>query len=486
MRFRLSPHVWSTFGQTALLIVVALIVAQVFAFILTFNIVDHGQDTKFVTSAIERFAAQAVKVSQTPVDRRGFGLPDDFREGIHFELVPQGWFDLRERDLPIEQALQERLKKSSLHVTAVAASRNPFRHPENRLPPMAPPGDLSDATDVGDEDIRQPPMPRHNPDGENRPWFFGGPPPRHNAILLATQLADGQWLVGRFHARHNRIFLNPLLLSQIALFVLLLAGSLILASRISRPLRILAKATETLKPTEKFVPVAVAGPSEVRIAISSFNAMAQRVVELLAEKDRMLSAIGHDLRTPLASLRIRAETIEPENERAKFIETINDMTAMVEEILAFARLSHSGEPHQIVDLAALADALVEEFHGKAKFIESPRTPVSMQVHQVRRLLRNLIDNAVKYGENAQVIVRQNSNTVELSVEDDGPGIPPERLEDVQQPFTRLDTSRSRTTGGIGLGLSIAAAIAKSQGANLILENRDSGGLRAIVRWQKQV
>jgi signal transduction histidine kinase len=201
----------------------------------------------------------------------------------------------------------------------------------------------------------------------------------------------------------------------------------------------------------------------------------------------MLSAIGHDLRTPLASLRIRAETIEPETDRERFIETIDEMTAMVEEILGLARLGHSNEPRQLVDLSALADSVVEEFRGLGKdatFVEAPRTPIEMQVGPVRRLTRNLIDNAVKYGQKAQVSILETASSIGLCVEDEGPGIPPERLTEVLQPFTRLEQSRSRRTGGTGLGLSIADAVARSQGAELILQNRTTGGLRAVVQWPR--
>ncbi len=317
-----------------------------------------------------------------------------------------------------------------------------------------------------------------------------GPPPgqMHDEIQLAALLTNGEWLVGRFLVhRPVPLLLNPIVISQIALFMMLLGASLFWASRISRPLRILARAAEVLRPQEQFVPIPAKGPRDVQAAINSFNAMAKRVHDLLEEKDHMLSAIGHDLRTPLASLRIRAETVEPEAERERFIESIEEMTKMVEEILGLARLGHSKEPRQLVDLAALADAVVEEFRGLGKdvtFVEAPRTPVEMQVGPVRRLLRNLIDNAVKYGEKAHVSVLDTGSTVEVCVEDEGPGIPPERLSEVLQPFTRLEHSRSRSTGGIGLGLSIADAIARSQGAALTLQNRASGGLRAIVRWPR--
>nr|WP_243850819.1 ATP-binding protein [Rhizomicrobium electricum] len=279
--------------------------------------------------------------------------------------------------------------------------------------------------------------------------------------------------------------LNPLFLSQIALFVILLGATLFWASRISRPLRILAEAAQVLQPQDGFEPLPVKGPREVRVAIGSFNAMAQRVRDLLAEKDRMLTAIGHDLRTPLASLRIRAESVEPDSEREKFVETIDEMTAMVEEILDLSRLGHSTEPKQLVDLSALADSVVEEFRGLGKdvtFVEAPRTTLVLQVNLVRRLLRNLIDNAVKYGRRAEVSLQSGGGAIVLVVEDCGPGIPEAQLGDVLQPFARLDSSRSRLTGGTGLGLSIADAIAKNQGASLSLSNRKAGGLRAAVTW----
>jgi signal transduction histidine kinase len=153
--------------------------------------------------------------------------------------------------------------------------------------------------------------------------------------------------------------------------------------------------------------------------------------------------------------------------------------------LGLARLGHSTEPKQLVDLSALADAVVEEYRGLGKdvtFVEAPRTTLVLQVNLVRRLLRNLIDNAVKYGERAVVSLQSGAGAVALVVEDQGPGIPEAQLGDVLQPFARLDNSRSRLTGGTGLGLSIADAIAKSQGASLVLANRKTGGLCATVRW----
>ncbi len=477
-RARFTLGSWSTFGQTALLIIAALFLAQFFAIFLTRNVIDQWQTSRVVEPAIRRFTDVASRVSQMPADRRESFMVASRTVGERFWLTRDMYMPPFGRQQDIEAELSTALQKRSVPFLALLV----FRHEHSGwhlLPLSAPPPGAEGSGG---------PMPWPGDRIQPASQGFDGPPPdrTNDDIRLAAQLPDGIWLVGRFHVfRPFPLILNPLFLSQIALFVILLSATLFWASRISRPLRILAEAAQVLQPQEKFEPIAVKGPREVQVAISSFNTMAQRVRDLLAEKDRMLSAIGHDLRTPLASLRIRAESVEPEAERAKFVETIDEMTAMVEEILGLARLGHSTEPKQLVDLSALADTVVEEFRGLGKdvtFIEAPRTTVTMQVNLVRRLLRNLIDNAVKYGEKAQVSIRTSDGTVELVIEDEGPGIPESQLGEVLQPFTRLDRSRSRTTGGTGLGLSIADAIAKSQAATLILENRDGGGLRATVKW----
>jgi signal transduction histidine kinase len=510
---RFTVGSWSTFGQTALLIFAALFVAQFFAFFLMRNVIDQWQSSYVVQPTIGRFAEVAQQMRSVPAGQRNQVLYATSKMGEQFWLVRDVRFASFGRQALLEADLAEALKKRAVPFSAVIAFRrggnkvfHAFPGDEHRPPGVMPRPD-GDGEMGGD-----PPEPGLSLTGPASPTLGGSPldpgQPRMNSgfrvlqqgpdgppagqmndeIRLAALLANGDWLVGRFMVlKPAPAFLNPLFISQIALFLMLLAASLFWASRISRPLRILARAAEVLRPQEKFNPIAVNGPADVRVAISSFNTMAQRVHDLLAEKDHMLSAIGHDLRTPLASLRIRAETIEPEADRERFIESIDEMTTMVEEILGLARLGHSNEPRQLVDLSALADSVVEEFRGLGKdvtFVEAPRTPIEMQVGPVRRLTRNLIDNAVKYGQKAQVSVLETASTIGLCVDDEGPGIPPERLSEVLQPFTRLEQSRSRRTGGIGLGLSIAHAIAHSQGAELILQNRATGGLRAIVQWPR--
>jgi signal transduction histidine kinase len=471
-RARLTVGSWSTFAQTALLIIAALVLAQVFAFFVMRSVMDQWQTSSVVEPALRRYADVAATLSKAQPEQRDAVLVRAQEPEGRFWLTSSLKTPPAGREAAFESDLAAELSKRAVTFSSVLIFRHSFGD-RRWLPFGRPPK----PDGFGARPFDEPPAGR-----------FEGPPPDHRVgdIRIAARLADGQWLVGVFDAaRPFPMVLNPLFLSQIVLFVILLAATLFWASRISRPLRILAEAAEVLQPQEGFKPIPVEGPREVRVAIGSFNAMGQRVRDLLAEKDRMLTAIGHDLRTPLASLRIRAESVEPESEREKFVETIDEMTAMVEEILGLARLGHSTEPKQLVDLSALADAVVEEYRGLGKdvtFVEAPRTTLVLQVNLVRRLLRNLIDNAVKYGERAVVSLQSGAGAVALVVEDQGPGIPEAQLGDVLQPFARLDNSRSRLTGGTGLGLSIADAIAKSQGASLVLANRKTGGLCATVRW----
>lgn len=315
-----------------------------------------------------------------------------------------------------------------------------------------------------------------------RRMMRGGPP--RELILISAQFADGQWLNARLFApRPDPLLIHRLLLATLALYVLVLGAVMWIARRIARPLRDLTCAAESFEGRNAVPPVAPRGPADLRRAIEAFNAMNRRVVGLLDEKDRMLGAIGHDLRTPLASMRIRAEAMEPEEEREALVRTVEEMTDTLEDILILARTGRSREPARLVDVAALADSAVEDFRALGKdveFEESPRLPLEVQPNLLRRAIRNLIDNAVEYGGRARVRVVATSVGAAIEVDDEGPGIPADRIEHVLRPFERLEGSRNRETGGAGLGLTIARAVAEAHGGSLELVNRPEGGLRAIL------
>lgn len=489
--WRIDIGSWSTFGQMALLLLAALLVAQVLAFLLFRTVLEQWQSTAVVEPAVNRFADVALQTSGMTGEARVQFLSIVGGGDQRYALGDDPGFPDSPQSATLEQSLKETLEKRGVKFTAVRALLHgafggpPFM-PDDRPRPgdRPPPPDMRGAPDM--RGVPGMPPPGRDPGFRLFPFHPEGPGGRHEVVLLAARFADGAWLTGRFTTlKPLPLLLNPITVSEIALFAVLLGISLFWASRISKPLRILARAAEDLRPQHGFSPLPEKGPRDVRTAIVSFNAMAARVRDLVQEKDRMLSAIGHDLRTPLASLRLHAESVEPAAERDRIVETVDEMTGMVDEILSLARLGHSTEDRLMVDLAALADTVVEDYRSLGKdvtFLESPRTPLLMQQSLVRRLLRNLIDNAVKYGERARVFVTRSPEAVRLFVEDDGPGIPPEALTEVIQPFTRLERSRSRETGGMGLGLSIADAIARGQGAVLKLENPAEGGLRAAVIW----
>ncbi|MFS0770756.1 ATP-binding protein [Sphingomonas sp. 1P08PE] len=267
------------------------------------------------------------------------------------------------------------------------------------------------------------------------------------------------------------------------LYVIVLLPVLWIVRRLSRPLRDLRLAAERFGPGEAAEPLAESGPDDVAALIAAFNALRLRVAAMLDEKDRMLGAIGHDLRTPLAALRVRVESVEDDTDRTRMTETIAEMNRTLDDILSLARLGRPSEPLTEVDLSALVDAVVEDFRdldAPVTFAETGRLRMRLRPALIRRAVRNLIENAVKYGERAEVGIVTHPHAVAIMVADHGPGIPPDRLGDVFDPFTRLETSRNRDTGGIGLGLALARAIVREAGGDITLTNRHEGGLNATI------
>jgi signal transduction histidine kinase len=272
-------------------------------------------------------------------------------------------------------------------------------------------------------------------------------------------------------------------LATLLTYLIVLGAVVWIAARLGRPLRDLTEAAQRFQGRGEVPHVQPSGPADLRRAILAFNAMGERVSAMLDEKDRMLGAIGHDLRTPLASLRIRAESVEPDEESKRMIATIEEMTAMLDDTLALARSGRALEEPRVMDLRALADAVVEEYRALGQPVElaaSERVTGRVQPNLLRRALRNLVENAVKYGAAARVGVRESGGAIALEVSDEGPGIPEGELARVQEPFYRIEPSRSRATGGSGLGLTLARAAALAHGGSLELENRPGGGLCARI------
>jgi signal transduction histidine kinase len=201
----------------------------------------------------------------------------------------------------------------------------------------------------------------------------------------------------------------------------------------------------------------------------------------------MLAAISHDLRTPITQLRLRAEFIEDTEEQAKTLATLKEMEAMIASTLTFARDDALTEAPRMVDLAALVESLCDDLADAGKpvsFAAAEKVAVACRPAALKRAVANLIENAVKYGGAARVSVGADAGDVRVVIEDDGPGIPSEELENVFAPFYRVEKSRGSGPGGVGLGLSIVRAIADAHGGHVRLENRDGGGLSAILEFPR--
>jgi signal transduction histidine kinase len=304
-------------------------------------------------------------------------------------------------------------------------------------------------------------------------------------IVVAMVLPAGRgWLVTRAPWPRSEwgVFL-PLIGQTLILYVLVLLPVLWGTRQISRPLRRLAAAARRFQPGQQSSALEEDGPRDVRAVIAAFNALQLRVTAMLDEKDRMLGAIGHDLRTPLAALRVRVESVEDDVDRARMIDTITEMNRTLDDILSLARLGRPSEPIVDVDLAALIDAVVEDFRDLGQPVEfEPVARLTMRLRPslMRRAIRNLIENAVKYGTSAAVRLERWPGSAVIVIADIGPGIPTAQMEQVFDPFTRLESSRNRETGGIGLGLALARAIVRDAGGDITLGNRHEGGLEARI------
>lgn len=301
-------------------------------------------------------------------------------------------------------------------------------------------------------------------------------------VMISIPLKDGRWLNAASSFRTPRVEWSwPWLVSLAVSALVTLAIVWLVVRRITRPMQALAAAAERIGRGEAATITPPQGPVEIRTTVEAFNAMQERLSRFVRDRMRMVAAVSHDLRTPITSMRLRAEFIEDEELKHDVIRTLNEMQAMTDAVLAFAREEAGAEETRSVDLAALIEGIVQDqvALGHEVSYEGPERlawrcrPVSL-----KRALVNLVENAVRYAGSARVKLSQDKDGVVVTVEDSGPGIPQSRLEDVFEPFVRLEASRSRETGGVGLGLSIARSIARAHGGELTLANRSEGGLIA--------
>lgn len=443
---RLLPR--SLAGRTALFLTLALMLVQAAG--LTIHALDRVDLQRFALS--REITARAFGLWRTavlaPTDRREAMLYDiDLPRGLHAELS----------ELPAVKPGMPRASRALLRLFQMDLL-------ENAPPRFRPRAALS----------------------------ANGPRP--GELVMALQLHDGTWLNMHMvlpppRPWHSETFLFAFMLMTGAALALILWAT----RRLTRPVSALARAAERLGRDVNAPPLPENGPREVATAARAFNTMAERIRRFVGDRTQMLAAIGHDLRTPITRLRLRAEFLEDDEQRQKMLADLDEMETMVNATLAFARDDSATEPSVALDLAALCRTVLDEAADARPELPSEATgyhgPERLRIRgrpvALKRALANLVGNALNYGGSARIRLEgpgtgAEATLVRLRVEDDGPGIPEDALEAVFQPFRRLETSRNRETGGTGLGLPIARNILRAHGGDVVLMNRAGGGLSALV------
>jgi len=306
------------------------------------------------------------------------------------------------------------------------------------------------------------------------------------AFNVAVQLADGTWASATLPAERRLLApLGPPVLGTLLFVGISLALLSLWAMRaLTAPLKAFVDAAEAFGLSGDHATLSEHGPEEVRKAARSFNLMRDRIKRLMDERTAMLAAVGHDLRTPITRLRLRAEFIEDEVTREQMLRDIEQLNGLVQSALFFLRDGQAPDTRTVVDLAALLQTISDE-HGdlgnKVRYEGPDHLPAKIRPDDLYRAVSNLVDNAIRFGTEVVVKLKPVDHAVRIEVEDDGPGIPDGDKEKVIQPFVRGDAARNmNNSDGFGLGLSITRAVAEAHGGRLSLHDRAPSGLTARI------
>jgi signal transduction histidine kinase len=303
-------------------------------------------------------------------------------------------------------------------------------------------------------------------------------------LQVAYQLDNGDWLnFLTTPSPASRVWNPRFLLAFLVVTLIVTSLSVWAVRRSTRPLALFARASERLGRDMNAPDMPEDGPREVNLAARAFNDMQKRLRKTISDRTQMLAAVSHDLRTPVTRLRLRAEFIEDEEQREKMLNDLAQMEAMISATLSFSQLDSSDEQLKKLDLAGLVQSVVDdaaELGRKVTYDGPARVSYWGRLLALRRVFDNLVDNAIKYGGQAEVKLVETGSTIKITITDHGPGIPQGEIEKVFDPFYRIETSRSRETGGVGLGLAVVRSIVRGHGGEVALENPKSGGLCVTV------
>lgn len=434
MLLRLVRRLWpdSLFARLALILCTGMAIALSMSAALTFAERDQAT-ARLMTGYIEREVASSVALLDLlPADAREAWLPRLARRSYHFVLGPG------DTSTPQGQ------------------------------------GDARLAEEVAEAFV--------DGIGHSYPLTVNMQPDNPGHLQVHLRLSDGQPLtiaVQRMAGLPPSPWLPWVLAAQLSVLGLCCWFAVRLATR---PLRALAEAADALGPDLRPVRLPERGPSEVLRSARAFNAMQSRIAGYVDERVRILAAISHDLQTPITRMRLRVDTMVEGEGQQRLQSDLRELEGLVRDGIGFARSLHgAGEEIRPIDLDAQLDSLVLDYRdaGRQVALEGRvGAPLATRPRALRRIVGNLVDNALKFGASAAIVVERGAGTVAIRVLDDGPGIPPDKLEAVFEPFYRLEASRNRDTGGSGLGLAIARQLAASMQGALTLHNRPEGGLEA--------
>ncbi len=322
--------------------------------------------------------------------------------------------------------------------------------------------------------------------GHNR---TGLPPPpfwqRDVRLYGSVELLDGRWLnFSSLADREPPTWSLSALLSLLLVALLIGAVLVVLLRRITRPLKLLVQQAEQFGRGAAIPPLSESGPLEVAETLAAFNRMQLRLNRFVQDRTQMLAAISHDLRTPLTSLRLRCEFLPDGEDRDRMLQTLAQMESMLHATLSFARDEHQGEENRNVDLVSLLHSMCDDYEDNGQPVEcyaEGKRVYQCRPEVLRRVLQNLINNALKYAGDAEVSLDATATAILIRVRDHGEGIPEDQLEAVFKPFFRLDTARNTEDGSVGLGLAIARTLIHQHGGELRLSNAPDGGLLAEIQ-----
>jgi len=308
------------------------------------------------------------------------------------------------------------------------------------------------------------------------------------AFQFIVPVTAGTQLVATFYRPPTTPWPLEIMAAALVAIVAAATAAAYFARRVTRPLSQLARAASVIAGGGQAPRLRENGPHDVRNAAIAFNAMTDQVTRTLESHRQLLSAVGHDLRTPITAMRISLEFVEDAELRERLLKNLDELQELTEAVLSAAR-GTGGEVKRNVDLSALLESIctdLDELGEPVSWKTHPPAPLACRPNEIRRAVRNLVENAVAYGRKASVGLSQCDNGYEILVEDEGPGIPEADQGRVFEPFVRLESSRNEDTGGAGLGLTLVKAIAEGHGGKVTLENRAHGGLRARMRLPREV